>query len=123
MRKLSAKALATTALVTAMLAAPLPFELGASQLGITAAHAAKPDGKGKGAEKSQKSNNGDKDQSAKGKPASSDDSTAAEDETGEKVHGNGNIHAKLAGLNSLNRNINGLMNSSDPRMVDIRSFI
>lgn len=44
--------------------------------------------------------------------------------TGETtVHGNGNAHAKLAGLNSLNRNINGLMNSSDPRLEGIRAFV
>lgn len=34
-----------------------------------------------------------------------------------------NIHAQLGGLNSLNRNINGLMNSADPRMDAIRSFV
>lgn len=34
-----------------------------------------------------------------------------------------NLHAKLAGLNSLKRNINGLMNSADPRMDEIRAFI
>ena len=34
-----------------------------------------------------------------------------------------NFHAQLAGLNSLKRNINGLMNSSDPRMEGIREFV
>jgi hypothetical protein len=34
-----------------------------------------------------------------------------------------NLKAELAGLNSLKRNINGLMNSSDPRMDGIREFI
>jgi len=34
-----------------------------------------------------------------------------------------NIHAQLAGLNSLNRNINGLMNSSDPRMDGVRDYM
>ena len=34
-----------------------------------------------------------------------------------------NIHAVLAGLNSLNRNINGLMNSSDPRMEGLREYM
>lgn len=34
-----------------------------------------------------------------------------------------NLNAQLAGLNSLKRNINGLMNSSDPRMDGIREFI
>lgn len=37
--------------------------------------------------------------------------------------GHGNLHSKLAGLNSLNRNINGLMNSADPKMVEIRAFV
>lgn len=34
-----------------------------------------------------------------------------------------NLNAQLAGLNSLKRNINGLMKSSDPRMTEIRQFI
>jgi len=34
-----------------------------------------------------------------------------------------NLRAQLGGLNSLNRNINGLMNSSDPRMDGVREFI
>lgn len=34
-----------------------------------------------------------------------------------------NLNAQLAGLNSLNRNINGLMNSSDPRMELVREYI
>jgi len=33
------------------------------------------------------------------------------------------LKAELAGLNSLKRNINGLMNSSDPRMDGIREFV
>lgn len=34
-----------------------------------------------------------------------------------------NIHALLGGLNSLQRNVNGLMNSADPRMDQFRSFV
>lgn len=34
-----------------------------------------------------------------------------------------NLNAQLAGLNSLKRNVNGLMNSSDPRMEQIRGYI
>lgn len=34
-----------------------------------------------------------------------------------------NLNAQLAGLNSLKRNVNGLMNSSDPRMGQIRDYI
>jgi hypothetical protein len=34
-----------------------------------------------------------------------------------------NLKAELGGLNSLKRNINGLMNSSDPRMEGIREYI
>ncbi|MGJ5620096.1 hypothetical protein [Sulfitobacter sp. MF3-043] len=34
-----------------------------------------------------------------------------------------NLHAQLKGLNSLNRNINGLMNSSDPKMEGFRDFV
>jgi hypothetical protein len=33
------------------------------------------------------------------------------------------LNAEFAGLNSLKRNINGLMNSSDPRMEEIREFV
>ncbi len=34
-----------------------------------------------------------------------------------------NLHARLGGLNSLKRNINGMMNSADPRMEGIREYI
>ena len=34
-----------------------------------------------------------------------------------------NIHAQLKGLNSLKRNINGMMNSADPRMAQLRAYI
>jgi hypothetical protein len=34
-----------------------------------------------------------------------------------------NFHAKLAGLNSLKRNVNGLLNSQSPRMALIREFV
>ena len=34
-----------------------------------------------------------------------------------------NLNAQLAGLNSLKRNINGLMNSSSPRMEQMRAFV
>jgi hypothetical protein len=34
-----------------------------------------------------------------------------------------NLNGQLAGLNSLKRNINGLMNSSSPRMVQLRAFV
>ena len=34
-----------------------------------------------------------------------------------------NLNAQLAGLNSLKRNINGLMNSSDPRMELVRGYV
>lgn len=34
-----------------------------------------------------------------------------------------NVHAQLKSLNSLNRNINGLMNSSDPKMAGFRAFV
>ncbi len=34
-----------------------------------------------------------------------------------------NLHAKLAGLNSLNRNYHAYLNSQSPRMASIRSFV
>ena len=40
-----------------------------------------------------------------------------------KVAKTKNLNAQLAGLNSLKRNISGLMNSSDPRMVQVRAFV
>lgn len=36
---------------------------------------------------------------------------------------NRNLSAELKGLNSLNRNINGLVNSSDPKMDDFRDLV
>ncbi|WP_136057637.1 hypothetical protein [Candidatus Halocynthiibacter alkanivorans] len=35
----------------------------------------------------------------------------------------GNLQSELKGLNSLKRNINGLMNSSDPKMAAFRDFV
>lgn len=43
--------------------------------------------------------------------------------TTEKTAKAKNIKAELAGLNSLKRNINGLMNSADPRMEAIRTYV
>ena len=34
-----------------------------------------------------------------------------------------NFHAKLAGLNSLNRNYHAYLNSQSPRMASIRTFV
>jgi hypothetical protein len=43
--------------------------------------------------------------------------------TTEKTAKTKNIKAELAGLNSLKRNVNGLMNSADPRMEAIRTYV
>lgn len=43
--------------------------------------------------------------------------------TGQGAQSEQNLHAQLAGLNSLKRNVNGLMNSADPRMEGIREFV
>lgn len=66
--------------------------------------AGKSDGKGKSGDKS-KGKSGDK---TTGKPDSA---------------GVGNEASARKGLNSLRRNINGLMNSSDPKMDGFRSFV
>lgn len=56
------------------------------------------------------------------KPAAGTEATLTAEANGkaEKVK---NFNAQLAGLNSLNRNINGLMNSADPRMVLVRELV
>lgn len=76
-------------------------------------------------------------QKSEGKAKDSNGSSGASSATGQgkagdklaelpgkgKVAKTKNIKAELAGLNSLKRNINGLMNSSDPRMEAIRTYV
>ncbi|MEO6395632.1 MAG: hypothetical protein ABIO40_06945 [Devosia sp.] len=139
MRSIVSKSLAATALATLMLAAPLPFELGIASLGVSAAYAGNGKGNGNGngngggggngggqSHSQSAQSNDDTSSSNKPEKAKGHGSAAAADEEDEDEttgHGKGNLHSKLAGLNSLNRNINGLMNSSDPRMVEIREFV
>lgn len=58
--------------------------------------------------------------SSKGKKGATEVASTEDDTPRERTR---NLKAELAGLNSLKRNINGLMNSSDPRMDGIRDFI
>ena len=72
-----------------------------------------------------KSNNSN---SSRGSKASSGNGNNAAPEAGVHQHPTPearekNLHARLKGLNSLNRNINGLMNSSDPKMDLFREFV
>jgi hypothetical protein len=122
MRTLHSKALAATAIATLMLVSPVPFDLGPTTLGVTAAHAGngKGNGNGGGNGNGNSSTAHENKSSGSGKGATGDETVTAD--TG-KAKGDGNLHAKLGGLNSLKRNINGLMNSSDPRMEDIRAFV
>ncbi|WP_417309250.1 hypothetical protein [Devosia sp.] len=78
--------------------------------------------KSKGSSKSKSSSSSSKSGGASGKSKSAASRTAS---VGVEAKGGKqkNIHAQLAGLNSLKRNINGLMNSSDPRMVQLRSYV
>jgi hypothetical protein len=78
-------------------------------------------GSSHGSKAAAHSGNGQGGINARGKKAPSEETLATA-----KVTGAGkerNIHAQLAGLNSLKRNINGLMNSADPRMAGIREFV
>ena len=59
---------------------------------------------------------------AKGKKVAGTEVVTTTDKVA-KVAKTKNLNAQLAGLNSLKRNINGLMNSSDSRMVQVRAFV
>ena len=67
-------------------------------------------------------NGGNGNGGGKEKKVATTEEVTSSTETG-KASKTKNLNAQLAGLNSLNRNINGLMNSSDPRMEQIREFI
>lgn len=105
-----AQAIAFSVAATLLLGTPLPYMSDGTTLGVSSAFAGNGNGKAKGNE-----NSGNKGKST-GQRSKSQGAS-------EKVGGNGNEHAKVAGLNSLKRNINGLMNSSDPRMEGIRAFV
>jgi hypothetical protein len=117
---------------------PVSLEFGPTTLGITAAQAG--NGHGNGGDGGNGGGNGNGSEHGNGNSNSSSahenkssggggnphkSSSADETATTEtaSTKGNGNLHAKLGGLNSLKRNINGLMNSADPRMDDIRAFV
>jgi hypothetical protein len=78
-----------------------------------------------------KGSNGKSNAGGKGKSSNSEKSTGKPDKVASletaAVNGNSgkvkNLNAQLAGLNSLKRNINGLMNSADPRMEQIRQYV
>ena len=74
-----------------------------------AAHAA---GKGKGAEMSGGAN-------SKG----AEKSASAGSKSSEMSDGKRSVNADLKGVNSLNRSLNGLMNSKDPKMDGFRAFV
>lgn len=75
-----------------------------------------------GGNSSSKSSASGKSQGAsKGKKASTEGVLATATTAGAEKQRN--IKAELAGLNSLKRNISGLMNSADPRMEGIRQFV
>ncbi|MDX1782025.1 MAG: hypothetical protein R3256_11975 [Thalassovita sp.] len=100
----------TTAVVTA------PF---------TADAAYAKDGKGGGKKKEKKSKPSNRAGAAKKtKPATKPVKTSAVKASAPQAAPKPkNLHAQLKGLNSLKRNINGLMNSSDPKMAGFRDFV
>ena len=75
--------------------------------------------------KSEKGNSGSSQSRAGGSARKSSSASAITQRggAGETAAKPKNVNAQLAGLNSLKRNINGLMNSSDPRMVELRSYV
>ncbi|MEQ1768640.1 MAG: hypothetical protein ABL879_02280 [Devosia sp.] len=113
-----ARIFAAGAIALSSVVSPVSLSMPGLSLGATAAHAA---GKADSHAKPDKAKGHGKSKEA-GEPAKA--AVAASSGEGDvAVHGNGQLHAKLGGLNSLGRNINGLMNSSDPRMESVRTFI
>lgn len=119
------KSLSRAAFAAALLVSVSPFALGGA--GMPGEHlvGAYAKDKGKSGQSHGKSANASsKSTATRGKPESPGKSqvrvaaVSAGDEVREQ-----NIHARLAGLNSLGRNINGLMNSSDPRMDGVREYM
>lgn len=103
---------------TALAVLAAPVMLNSTPLADIAAQAqGKSEGKGKSGSKGKSSSSKSNSSSSKGKSAATKVAS---------VNGSGkekNLNAQLAGLNSLKRNINGLMNSSDPGMVELRSYV
>lgn len=78
----------------------------------------KPKKSNRSSNSNKSSNSGSNRGQAKKQASLSSEISAAPGQAKEK-----NIHAQLAGLNSLKRNVNGLMNSSDPRMTLVRQYV
>lgn len=119
----------------AFLAAPVAMDVAGLHLGTSLAYAA---GKGNSDHGKGNGNSGDhgnsgsgsggnasgnhSKSSASGSPGTESDVSQPETKK-VSAAANGGLNAKLAGLHSLNRNINGIKNSSDPRMAGIRSYL
>jgi hypothetical protein len=116
---LSATALALVAAPAVLNATPL------SDLSVLAGGKGNGNGGGGGnsGDHGNSGGNGNSDHSSGGNGASKKVADVEDLTTTGKVAKTKNLKAQVAGLNSLNRNINGLMNSSDPRMAGIRDFI
>ena len=73
-------------------------------------------------------NHGDKGNSGKGaenrsSKAGGTKETGSAGKGAEKSADKRSVNADLKGMNSLNRSLNGLMNSSDPKMAGVRAFV
>lgn len=109
-----------------VLSAPLLLPVDFPLVGIDQAVAAgngngNGNGNGKG---SAKENNGNGNSNRQSAGSTSNRGNGGNANASENANaGGGNLHAELGGLNSLNRNVNGLMNSNDPRMTAVREFV
>lgn len=109
----------------AMLSAPVLLDNAGVSLVSDIDAVAAGNGKGKGGGNSGKSNGGGKsNSSASGKSgAAGKKGVTVETASVEAVGSKRSPKADLGRLNSLKRNINGLMNSSDPKMAGIRAYV
>jgi hypothetical protein len=80
-------------------------------------------GKGGGGGKSSEKSRGKSGSKSTGRSSGKSQAGGQGNQTASLEEPKGNLSSQLKGLNSLNRNINGLMNSSDPKMEPFRDFV
>lgn len=120
MSNLKSKLLASVG-AAAMLLAPLAI-LPVNQLPAGYAAFAEKGGNGNG--NGHSDNGGGHNDSGGGDSSKHEEKAAAREEVKvDKAEKSKNFHADLGRLNSLKRNVNGLMNSSDPHMAGIRDYV
>lgn len=120
-----------TVAISALLlgAPPVAFDLLPLDAADTGAAVAKGNGNGnkgggnRGGGSRRNENAGRPDTAGSGRPTTNGGAARRVERENAPVVRPTNVHARLKGLNSLNRNINGLMNSSDPKMDLFREFV